>query len=133
MAIDPNSFVGQAQSANNSLAQYFNSLYLGLIDTTGSVIIPDFSTVPDGFDYSELLRVTTQSVDDPANYPNGAAIENVHNMMAIIREFDMRQKNKVDYYTDGSNNALSDSNYYTTISMFWTGVLQGIYKEGTSI
>ena len=132
-SIDPNSYVGQAQSANNSLAAYFNAVYLSLLDTTGTVPMPNFNTVPTGFDYSDLIRVSNLSVDDPARYSTGAAIENVHNMMAISREFDMRQKTKVEYYSEGTTGSLSDSNYYTMMAIFWVGVLQGIYREGSTV
>lgn len=130
--IDPNSATGQSQNANTLLASYFNDLYKYLADTTGSVTAPDFSSVSDGFDYSELLRMATVRAGDAASYESGAAVENVNTMVAITREFTMRQKTKVDYYADGGIDAMNESNFYAAMKSFWVGMLNGNYKEGTT-
>jgi hypothetical protein len=130
MPLDSNSALGQAETANDKLAEFYNDLYKYLKDDTGSVEPPDFSNVIDVLDYSELHRMTYIRADDSASYENGAAIENVHQMAALIREFDISSKRKSDYYTDASAEANRESDYYANMKVFWVSMLGGIYVEG---
>lgn len=130
MALDPDSALGQAESANDSLAGYFSGMNKFASDTTGASIPPDFQSVNDNLDYSELHRMSTTRAADSASFQNGAAIENIHMMAAIQREFNLRSKGKVDYYSDAASDYLDDSNFYATMKTFWVSMLGGVYEEG---
>lgn len=132
MALDSNSALGQAESANDELASFFNDLSKYLVDTTGSITPPDFQTVIDTLDYSELHRLTFVRVNDAASYENGAAIENVHQMVALIREFGMASKRKTDYYRDSASEANRESDFYANMKVFWVSMLKGNYVEGAT-
>ncbi len=132
MAIDVNSALGQAETANDKLAEFYNSLNKYLVDTTGTVLPPDFQDVIDVLDFSELHRMTYVRAEDAASYENGAAIENVHQMVALFREFDMANKRKTDYYTDGAVEANRESDFYASMKVFWVSMLSGIYVEGAT-
>jgi hypothetical protein len=112
------------------MAAFYNDLYKYLKDDTGNVEPPDFSDVIDVLDYSELHRMTYIRATDSASYENGAAIENVHQMAALIREYDISSKRKSDYYTDASAEANRESDYYANMKTFWVSMLGGIYVEG---
>jgi len=90
MPLDINSAVGQGENANAQLAQYFSDLNKALVDTTGSVLPPDFNTFINTFDYSEMLRVANSLTSNSANYQTGAFVENIPYIIAIQREFNMR-------------------------------------------
>jgi hypothetical protein len=130
MALDSNSALGQAETANEKLAEYFNDLYKYLRDTTGTVLPPDFVTVAETLDYSELHRMTYVRAEDSASYENGAAIENTHQMIAFVREYNMANKRKSDFYVDASAEANRESEYYSNMKVFWVSMLRGIYVEG---
>ncbi len=130
MALDPNSVAGQAETANNKLAEYFSELNKFAADTAGLLVPPDFNDYLEFLDYSELHRMTTTRIADTASYENGAAIENIHMMVAILREFNLRQKGKIDYYTDSETDYMQESNYYSTMKVFWVNMLSGLYEEG---
>lgn len=130
MAIDKNSALGQAEGSNDKMAEFFNDLYKYLSDTTGGVLPPDFQTVVDVLDYSELHRMTYVRAEDSASYENGAAIENTHQVVALLREFSMANKRKTDYYADASAEANRESEYFSTLKVYWTSMLSGIYVEG---
>jgi hypothetical protein len=76
--------------------------------------------------------MTFVRTNDAASYENGAAIENVHQMVAIIREFDMASKRKVDYYVDAGAEANRESDYYANMKVFWSSMLRGNYVEGAT-
>lgn len=132
MAVDANSATGQAESANDQLAGFFNDLNKYLVDTTGAVLPPEFQPVIDSLDYSELHRMTFIRTSDSASYENGAAIENVHQMVSLIREFDMASKRKTDYYRDAASEANRESDYYSNMKVFWVSMLKGNYVEGAT-
>src|SRR4051812_16101235 len=119
MALDANGVLGQTETANNELASYFNDLSKYLVDATGTVPPPEFQNVIDKLDYSEIHRMTFVRTNDAASYENGAAIENVHQMVSLIREFDMVNKRKTDYYRDGGSEANKESDYYSNMKVFW--------------
>lgn len=130
MAIDKNSALGQAEGSNDKMAEFFNDLYKYLSDTGGVIPPPDFKTVADELDYSELHRMTYVRAEDSASYENGAAIENTHQIVALLREFSMANKRKTDYYTDAGAEANRESEYFSTLKVYWTSMLSGIYVEG---
>ena len=132
MAQDANGVLGQAETANEEMASFFNKLNKYLVDDTGLVLPPVFQEVVDKLDYSELHRMTFVRTNDAASYENGAAIENVHQMVAIIREFDMASKRKVDYYVDAGAEANRESDYYANMKVFWSSMLRGNYVEGAT-
>ena len=132
MALDVNGVLGQAEAANDGLASYYNDLSKYLVDTTGTVLPPEFQDVVDKLDFSELHRMTFSKTNDAASYENGAAVENVHQMVAVIREFDMASKRKTDYYTDGGSEANRESDYYSNMKVFWVSMLSGNYIEGAT-
>lgn len=132
MAFDPNGVLGQAEAANEGLASFFNDLSKYLADTTGLILPPKFQTVVDGLDYSELHRMTYARTNDAASYENGAAIENVHQMVSLIREFDMASKRKTDYYVDGASEANRESDFYANMKVFWVSMLRSNYVEGAT-
>jgi hypothetical protein len=132
MAIDANGVLGQAETANEELAGYFNDLNKYLTDDTGEVLPPDFQKVIDKLDYSELHRMTFVRVNDAASYENGAAIENVHQMVALSREFDMANKRKTDYYVDAGEESNRESDFYANMKVFWSSMLRGNYVEGAT-
>lgn len=132
MALDSNSAFGQSEVGNDKLAEYFNSLYKYLKDTTGTVLPPEFQEVVDIMDYSELHRMTYVRSEDSSSYENGAAIENIHQMAAFVREFGMAVKKKTDYYTDAAAEANRESDYYANMKVFWLSMLSGIYVEGAT-
>lgn len=122
MATDPNSAVGQVQGINDALARYFSDM-TKYLDAGGSC--PDLRDYLTGTDFSELHRLTTQSQEGSANYPNGAAIENVHHINAVTREFGLRTKSKSEYYGDGSSEASNESNYYATMKTVYASMVSG--------
>jgi hypothetical protein len=130
MSFDPNSAIGQAETANDKLAQYFSDMNKFVGDNTGSILPPDFQDIINSFDYSELLRMTISRAGDSASFENGAAIENIHHMVAIMREYSLRQKGKIDYYSDAETDFLDESNFYSTLKVFWVNMLSGFYEEG---
>jgi hypothetical protein len=133
MALDPGSAVGQAETANDTLAGFFSDLNKFVRDLTGATLPPEFSDLVDSLDYSELLRMTTSRVSDAASFENGAAIENVHLMVAIVREYNLRSKSKLDYYNDAQSDYLSESTYYSAAKVFWVNMISGLYDSGKTI
>lgn len=129
MAIDPHSVLGQAQNANSLLAAYFSAMNKFAADVTGSTPLPDVTDVTNGLDYSELLRMAMSRTADSASYENGAAIENISHIVAIEREYSMRIKGKVNFYSDAATDFMSDSNFYSTRMVYWVNMLSGIYSE----
>lgn len=127
MAVDQNSAVGQAETANNQLAAYF-SLMNKYIGSGGN--LPNFNDYVSTFDFSELHRMSTSRAGDTASYQNGAAIENINQMIAINREYDLRTKGKQAYYSDAESDFMQESNYYSTLMVFWVNMLNNIYEEG---
>jgi hypothetical protein len=130
MALDINSAVGQAENVNSQLAKYFSDLNKYLVDTTGTVKPPDMGVAISSLDYSELLRMTTTRASDLSSYENGAAIENVHLIVAVKREYDLGNKSKINYYSDASTESRLESDMYTTLKTFWVNMMNGIYVDG---
>jgi hypothetical protein len=130
MAIDANSAVGQTQTIYTQLAQYFTDMNTYL--ASGGAC-PDFTTYISSIDYSEIHRVTSLSQASSANYPNGAAIESAHHIMAVIREFALRTKSKADYYGDGQADSSSEANYYSTVKTSMVSMISGLVTPGGSL
>jgi hypothetical protein len=127
MAIDANSAVGQAQNIYNSLAKYFSDMTTYLC--SGGAC-PDFNDYVGTIDFSELHRVTAMAQSGSSNYPNGAAIESIHHITSVLREFALRTKNKAQYYGDGQGEATDESNYYATLKTSTVSTLSGIVTPG---
>lgn len=132
MALDSNSSLGQAENSNQALAEFFNALSKHLADPEGAALPPEFRDILDKLDYSELHRTTFVRANDAASYENGAAIENVHQMAALLREYGMASKRKSDYYREGASEADRESIYYSNMKVFWVSMLNGNYKEGAT-
>lgn len=130
MALDANSAIGQAEVSNNKLSEYFNEIYRFLNDTSGLLAMPDFKDYVESLDYSELHRMSSIRVKDASSYENGATLENIHNMVSILREFNLRSKGKIEYYGDGASDAQKESDYYATQKVRWVNMLSGNYTEG---
>jgi hypothetical protein len=94
------------------------------------VLPPDFSDYIEDFDYSELLRMSTTRASDSSSFENGAAIENIHMMVGISREYSLRRKGKSSYYADASSEASRESDYYATSKVFWVKTLNNNFIDG---
>ncbi len=132
MAVDANSVLGQSETANEELAGFFNDLNKYLLDTTGAIKPPEFIKIIEKLDYSELHRMTFVRSNDAASYENGAAIENVHQMVALIREYSMANKRKTDIYVDAGSESNRESEFYSNMKVFWSSMLRGSYVEGAT-
>lgn len=130
MAIDTNSAIGQAQTIYNQLAQYFSDMS-NYLNNGGAC--PDFTTYITSIDYSELHRVTDQAQSGSANYPNGSAIESIHHISSVLREFALRTKSKSNYYSDGAGDTTDESNYYATLKTSTVSNLSGIVTPGGGV
>jgi hypothetical protein len=132
MALDPNSATGQTQAIYNTLAAYFSDMTKYVSGTGGAC--PDFNTyIGASTDYSELHRLTSLSQAGSSNYPNGAAIETIHHITGILREFAIRTKSKSDYYSDSASDASSESNYYATLNTVYVSSVAGTPPPGGSL
>jgi hypothetical protein len=130
MALDPGSVSGQVDSVTNKLAEYFSNMRKFVADSTGVELPPDFDEYVNELDYSELYRMTNTRYSDSASFENGAAIEVIHMLAAIVREYTLRTKGKIDYYSDAESEYLTESNYYSTMRVFWMNMINGNYIEG---
>jgi len=130
MAIDANSAVGQAQTIYNQLAQYFADMTTYHLNGGAC---PDFSTYITSIDYSEIYRVTDQAQGGSASYPNGSAIESIHHIMAVLREYTLRTKTKAAYYLDGQGDATNESDYYSTLKTATVSTMSGVVTPGGSM
>lgn len=133
MTIDVNSATGQTETAYDGFADYFNQMNKYLQNTDGSILPPDFSDIASTLDYSELHRVAMTRAGDNASYENGAALENINHIAAIIREFDIRRKGKVGYYSDAVSESRNESDYYVTSKVLWSNMLNGNFSQGETI
>jgi hypothetical protein len=129
-APDPNSAVGQSQTGFNAFSQFYAALEAFLLGN--STTCPEFSDYTSQVNYTELHRIALTSQIGSANYPGGAAVENVHHMAAVTREYSIRQKSKADYYADGQTDSGNESSYYSAMSSYYTNMLQGIYAPGST-
>lgn len=127
--IDPNSAIGQAQDANNAFAEFFAGVYQFLANG-GSC--PEFSDFLERMDYSELLRIAVSGQTGSPSYPGAAAVENVHQIVAVLREYGLRTKGKNQYYEDGQSDVLNESNFYATMKIHWVSMLNGVYVAGAT-
>jgi hypothetical protein len=130
MAIDSGSVLGQVDNINSKLAEYFSNLLKFVEGSSSLVFAPDFREYVALLDYSEVYRMATTRYQDSASFENGAAIENIHMVVAITREFSLRSKGKLEYYSDARSDYMSESNYYSTMQVFWTSMIKGNYVEG---
>lgn len=131
LTIDPTTAVGQAQTTYNNLSIYFDALNDFVSDDTGATLPPDCdATLVSLFNYDQLLTMTQARTSDVASYQNGAAIESVHTMVGIEREFGLRQKTKLDYYSDAQDDYSNESDYWDAMSVFYVSMLLNVYKEG---
>lgn len=128
--LDPNSAIGQAQSANNVFAQFFSDVYQAHFGTGD---FPEFSDVVASLDYSELHRIAVNGQMGNANYSDAAAIDNVHQMVAVGREYGLRTKGKLQYYGDGQNDALNESNFHATMKTMYVNMLRGVFVPGGTL
>lgn len=126
---DPHAALGQAQSANGAFAQFFAGVSQAL--TSGSAT-PEFSDFTGQLDYSELLRLSKTDELNSASYPGAAAVENIHQMAAVLREYGLRTKGKNQYYQDGISDAQNESDFYNNQKTHYAGMLQGLYTEGST-
>lgn len=130
MDLTPNSALWQSENANEILAAYFAAMNQFASSIDGSSVPPDFEAVITQFDFSELHRMTMVRASDAASFENGAAIENIHLMAAVKREYGLRTKGKVEYYADATSDYLNDSNFYSSMKSFWVNMMRGLYEEG---
>jgi hypothetical protein len=127
--VDANSAVGQVQKANKIFADFFAAIGAALPDGGA---FPEFSESLANLDYSELLRTARMGQTGSANYPGAAAVENVHHIAAVMREYGLRSKGKSQYYDDGEADCENETEFYTAMSTFYTNMLQGVYTEGAT-
>jgi hypothetical protein len=127
---DPNSAIGQSNTGYNTFSQFYSDLEAFLLGN--STTCPEFSDYVNNLDYSELHRVALTSQIGSANYPGGAAVENVHHMAAANREYGIRQKSKADYYADGQTDSGNESDYYSAMMTYYGNMLQGVYAAGST-
>jgi hypothetical protein len=127
---DPNSAIGQSNTGYNTFSQFYSDLEAFLLGN--STTCPEFSDYVSNLDYSELHRVALTSQIGSANYPGGAAVENVHHMAAANREYGIRQKSKADYYADGQTDSGNESDYYSAMMTYYGNMLQGVYAAGST-
>jgi hypothetical protein len=130
MAIDPLSAQGQAQVIYKQLGQYFTDMNTYLLNG-GSC--PDFSTYITTLDYSALGVMTDQLQGSSANYANGATIESAHHIMAVLREYGIRTKNKASYYQDATGESSTESQYYGALGTAMTSTIGGVVVPGGSL
>lgn len=130
MALDPGSVSGQIDASATALAEYFSKLRKFVADSTGAQLPPDFEEYLDRLNFDELYRMTNTRFSDSASFENGAAIEVIHTMASIIREYSMRDKGKIAYYSDAEGDYLNESNFYSTMRVFWINMINGNYVEG---
>jgi hypothetical protein len=127
---DPNSAIGQSNAGFGAFTQFYAALEAFLLGN--STTCPEFSDYLASLDYSELHRVALTSQIGSANYPGGAAVENVHHMAAATREYGIRQKSKADYYADGQTDSGNESGYYSAMTTYYGNMLQGVYAPGST-
>jgi hypothetical protein len=130
MAIDPNSAVGQTQNIYNALAQYFSDMTNYQLNGGAC---PDFNTYITSISYTEIHRTTSMAQSGSSNYPNGAAIESIHHIASVLREFAIRTKSKADYYSDSITDMTNESNYYSTLKTYMVSTLSGSVTPGGSL
>ena len=126
-----NSTFTQAQSNHKYLAAYFLAMNSFVTDDTGATLPPDCSeTLVSLLNMADLVTMTQARADDTASFQNGAAIESVHNVVSVVREFELRSKTKLAYYSDASADYMNDSNYWSTISAYYNNILSGNLSGG---
>lgn len=121
----------QAQANNNYLSAYFAALNNFVSDNTGATLPPNCATTLTSLlSISQLLGMTLSRASDVSSFQNGAAIENVNNVVAITREFTLRSKTKTGYYSDASQDYQNDANYWNAMSSFYNNILSGTLTSG---
>jgi len=121
----------QAQTNNNLLSTYFDAMNNFVSDPTGATLPPNCSTTLISLlAYSQLLGMSQARASDASSFQNGAAIENVNNVVAIQREFALRSKIKSNFYADASQDYQNDSNYWNAMSAFYNSILMGVITTG---
>lgn len=102
------------QSFTVAMTTYFEAI-AAYIDDPVTNLLPSFETTVNGFDYSVILAEALQGQNDNCSWRTGALVETVHLIVAIQREFTIRQKSKFEYYTDSQADSTLDASYYNAL------------------
>ena len=111
------------------MARFFSELaeYLN-----GSGSCPELADYLPQIDYTELHRFALSGQTGNASYPGAAAVEVVHHLVAVQREFGLRTKGKIQYYDDGQSETGNEAAYYDAMKLFYVNMLRGNYVPGAT-
>jgi hypothetical protein len=110
----------QSTSISSTLGQFYKEKSVS-ISTNGAD--PSFASIQAGLDYDELLRRSSEDDMGSADPTTAAAVEQVHEAVAAMREYEMSSRTRLDLYTNMASEYTTESEYYYDRATFLTSLL----------
>lgn len=110
----------QSTRVSSTLGQFYKDKSYA-ISNGGSG--PSFTDIQAGLNYDELLRRATEDDMGGADPTTAAAVEQVHEAVAAIREYEMSTRTRLDLYSNMSSEYATESEYHYDRAAFLTSLL----------
>lgn len=109
MATDPDSLVGQNDAIHDALSGFYKDMSTALENNTS---FPSINSILGGLTFTQLQTLAYNTIYSKGNFMSGSAVETIHMVGALLREYNMRAKNKSEYYLEGQADHANESDYY---------------------
>jgi hypothetical protein len=106
-----------------SLSEYFSLIQANLDDATEP--LPSYEDYVEDLVYNDLLTDALVGVTKGASYATGAIVDTIHLANAIEREFAMRGKLRIQYYSDAEQDVGKVSDYLNFMEGSYMSYIRG--------
>lgn len=110
----------QSTSVSSTLGQFYKDKSSAIANSGSD---PSFTGIQAGLDYDELLRRATEDDMGGADPTTAAAVEQVHEAVAAIREYEMSTRTRLDLYSNMVSEYSTESEYHYDRAAFLTSLL----------
>jgi hypothetical protein len=118
----------QSDSVYDALSSFFQAMSTAV--STGSAP-PTVGDIAAGLVFSDLETAAVNAKNSSPSFMVGSPVETAHLAAAVLREYAMRAKSKVDYYSDGVIDHSNEASYYNSLKYFHRTSLSGVSSTGS--
>lgn len=110
----------QSTAVSQLLSDFYKGRSLAILDQGTD---PQFSDYANTVEYDELVRRAAQDYTGSADPATAAAVEQAHEAIAALREYEMSTRTRLDLYANMASEYSSEGEYHADRAKFMTSLL----------